>query len=43
MRRGIHQPLVLHENRFFDSDPSVRFISAPREETRDMPLGGEPE
>jgi len=39
MRRGIYQPLVLHEDRFFDSDPSVRFVArALYEETRELPL-----
>ncbi len=39
MRRGIHQPLVLHENRFFDSDPGIRFIARSLyEETRELPL-----
>lgn len=39
MRRGIHHPLVLHEDRFFDSDASVRAIArALYDETRDLPL-----
>ena len=39
MTRGIHQPLVLHEDRFFDSDPSVRFVARSLyEETRELPL-----
>jgi glucuronate isomerase len=39
MRRGIYQPLVLHEDRFFDSDPSVRFVARGiYEETRELPL-----
>ncbi len=39
MRRGIHQPLALHEDRFFDSDPSIRGVArALYEETRDLPL-----
>ncbi|MEP6491478.1 MAG: glucuronate isomerase [bacterium] len=39
MRRGLYQPLALHEDRFFDSDPAVR--SAARTlyaETRGLPL-----
>ena len=39
MRRGIYQPLVLHHDRFFDSDLTVRnFARALYEETRDLPL-----
>jgi len=39
MRRGIYKPLVLHDDRFFDSDPSVRFVArALYEETRELPL-----
>lgn len=39
MRRGIHQPLVLHDDRFFDSDPSVRYVArALYDETRELPL-----
>src|SRR3954471_19094489 len=39
MKRGIHKPLVLHEDRFFDSDAAIR--NAARElyeETRELPL-----
>ena len=39
MRRGIHRPLVLHADRFFDSDPEIRRAArALYEETRDLPL-----
>src|SRR5215216_2419686 len=39
MRRGIYQPLVLHEDRFFDPDPSIRFVArALYDETRELPL-----
>ena len=39
MRRGPYQPLVLHEDRFFDSDPTVRTAARVLyEETRDLPL-----
>jgi glucuronate isomerase len=39
MQRGIHQPLILSEDRFFDPDPAIR--SAARslyEEMRELPL-----
>lgn len=39
MKRGFQQPLILNDDRFFDSDPAIR--SAARsiyEETRDLPL-----
>lgn len=39
MTRGIHKPLVLNEDRFFDSDPAVRDAArALYEETRELPL-----
>jgi glucuronate isomerase len=39
MRRGTHRPLVLHADRFFDSDPEIRRSArALYEETRDLPL-----
>ncbi|MDB4875060.1 MAG: Glucuronate isomerase [Gemmatimonadetes bacterium] len=39
MRRGTSQPLVLHDDRFFDANPSVRTAArALYEETRDLPL-----
>jgi glucuronate isomerase len=39
MRRGTSQPLVLHDDRFFDSNPSVRSAArALYDETRDLPL-----
>jgi glucuronate isomerase len=39
MRRGTYKPLVLHADRFFDSDPEIRRAArALFEETRDLPL-----
>jgi glucuronate isomerase len=39
MKRGIHHPLVLHEDRFFDADASIRNVAhSLYEETRDLPL-----
>src|SRR6185503_3149540 len=39
MKRGIHTPLALHEDRFFDSDPAIRTAArAIYEETRELPL-----
>jgi glucuronate isomerase len=39
MKRGIHQPLILNEDRFFDSDSAVRSAArALYEETRELPL-----
>src|SRR5437870_10109268 len=39
MRRGIVQPLVLHEDRFFDPDSAIRSAArAIYDETRDLPL-----
>ena len=39
MTRGIHQVLSLNEDRFFDSDPSIRAAArALYDETRDLPL-----
>jgi glucuronate isomerase len=39
MRRGIHHPLVLHEDRFFDPNPAIRSAArALYEETRELPL-----
>ncbi len=39
MRRGIYQPLLLNEDRYFDPDPSVRFVARTLyEETRELPL-----
>jgi glucuronate isomerase len=39
MTRGIHHPLVLHEDRFFDANPSIRNVArALYDETRDLPL-----
>jgi glucuronate isomerase len=37
--RAAHSPLVLHEDRYFDPDPSVRRLArAIYDETRDLPL-----
>ncbi|HXT15411.1 MAG TPA: glucuronate isomerase [Gemmatimonadaceae bacterium] len=39
MKRGIHQPLLLNEDRFFDSDPAIRTAARSiYEETRELPL-----
>ena len=39
MRRSAHQPLVLHDDRFFDSDPAVRAAARVLfDETRSLPL-----
>jgi glucuronate isomerase len=39
MKRGTHRPLVLHADRFFDSDPEIRRSARTLyEETRDLPL-----
>ena len=39
MKRVSHQPLLLHDDRFFDSDPSIRAAArALYDETRDLPL-----
>ncbi|HEV8214719.1 MAG TPA: glucuronate isomerase [Gemmatimonadaceae bacterium] len=39
MKRGNFQPLVLHQDRFFDSDPSIRNVArALYDETRELPL-----
>ena len=39
LKRGNFQPLVLHQDRFFDSDPSVRNVArALYDETRELPL-----
>jgi glucuronate isomerase len=39
MRRGAHRPLVLHADRFFDSDPEIRRAARSLyEETRVLPL-----
>lgn len=39
MKRGAQQPLILHQDRFFDSDPAVRSAArALYEETRGLPL-----
>jgi glucuronate isomerase len=39
MKRGIHQPLILNEDRFFDSDPAIRAAARSLyEETRGLPL-----
>jgi glucuronate isomerase len=39
LKRGNFQPLVLHQDRFFDSDPSIRNVArALYDETREMPL-----
>src|ERR1041385_7858843 len=39
MRRGAHRPLVLHADRFFDSDPEIRRVARGLyEETRALPL-----
>jgi glucuronate isomerase len=39
VRRGTYRPLVLHADRFFDSDPEIRRSArALYEETRDLPL-----
>jgi glucuronate isomerase len=39
MKRGSHQPLSLHDDRFFDSDPTIRAAArALYDETRDLPL-----
>jgi len=36
---GVSEPLVLHEDRFFDSDPAIRRVARSLyEETRDLPL-----
>src|SRR4051812_19719038 len=39
MTRNSHQPLLLHDDRFFDSDPSIRAAARTLyDETRDLPL-----
>jgi glucuronate isomerase len=39
VKRGSHQPLSLHDDRFFDPDPSIRATArALYDETRDLPL-----
>src|SRR5262245_54022589 len=39
MRRGAHRPLVLHADRFFDSDPEIRRAARSLyEETSALPL-----
>jgi len=39
LKRGNFQPLVLHQDRFFDSDPSIRNVArALYDETRELPL-----
>lgn len=39
MKRGTHQPLALHEDRFFDPDASIRRAArAIYDDTRDLPL-----
>src|SRR5436305_12387918 len=39
MRRGIHHPLVLNEDRFFDPSPAIRDAARSLyEETRELPL-----
>ncbi len=39
MKRGTHQPLVLHEDRFFDPDANIRRAArAIYDDTRDLPL-----
>jgi glucuronate isomerase len=39
MRRRARSPLVLHEDRFFDSDPAIRAAARSLyDETRDLPL-----
>src|SRR5205823_3883878 len=39
MNRGSFQPLVLHEDRFFDSDPNIRRVARELyEEIRELPL-----
>lgn len=39
MRRGLSRPLVLNDDRFFDSDPAIRSVArALYEETRELPL-----
>ena len=39
MKRGTAQPLALHADRFFDSDPAIRTVArALYEETRELPL-----
>jgi glucuronate isomerase len=39
MNRGTAQPLALHADRFFDSDPAIRTVArALYEETRELPL-----
>jgi glucuronate isomerase len=39
LKRGASQPLVLHADRFFDSDPAIRAVArALYDETRNLPL-----
>ena len=39
MTRGTSQPLILHADRFFDSNPAIRTVArALYEETRELPL-----
>src|SRR4051812_6346105 len=39
MTRNSHQPLLLHDDRFFDPDPSIRGAARTLyDETRDLPL-----
>jgi len=39
LKRGNFQPLVLHQDRFFDADPSIRNLArALYDETRELPL-----